>query len=919
MKKWICCLGLVLFAGTVDAKPEPVLELQVNISEWIESHSDLAGTNETYDALTTLGISNVAVSVLVDDGKIAVFAKVETDLPDARATWLSQTNLIQLESVSENEFKWIPAEKKNSPAELIPADSMRIRFSDGAVLIADKEHFSAAKELEFGMAEGDLLQASIRLAPLMEPFFKVAEKIVDDQEDGFGKAIMASMLKSLKTSADSMLDVPGVSLEIMALGPDTRKMVMALEYSSADTAADTMAFFAASADAWKNPKISKKQMGLAGLVDTPFFQEMNQDGKMVQFAYEWPAAEDSELLGIVGQATLGSLFSFSDPTAFPLNSEETMDAPNLGNEPGFDAEQFEKDFRAALFFNYSWSSHVDLVVDSLDIPNVDLLSATLTNVCVLGTNGVDITNQKRPGGFGFNSANRSASISLPIEKDGSKPKTASFTIALQVPTVIKKYTLTKKSPLVESSDTGICLIAMSNSVVKLRSKGVSFREIKIYALNAEGNYLKIPSSSMSESNYRGECKGIPAKVEVVWPVKIESVSIDFKGMAVEKKDKLKMPSSPTNSVVTRYSMEPLKPYFDPDMDAISASSMSYVTNAGWKKNGYELQFPKPAGVEPDRVTMKSYLTGVDELIGRGSSSGYSSSGDHFYWSLKQTNILDSATAIFGEFGGTFWSGIGTYAANVSTNPVPLIPGHELPAVSVEHNVVWIEKDPDGKVLDIQAFDATGRRLKKDNRTGWKNSSSGYYFWGMPSRATVVYAASKESVVVPFEIELKEGGLEAIPAAHEKIPTFDETLAFVKEVGKKGNRNYGNLLSACYYASNSNKEPMAKIPLEVAQSDPVGAAVFGYESKPFKGYFFQKVLTDRDAKKESTKKSHAWSGGEFEATSDSGLLLATPIDKKNPSILIRWGDVYVSYNDCSTLEQIPSQTSDLVAAGWIEVE
>ncbi|MCK4563936.1 MAG: hypothetical protein KAU94_04620 [Verrucomicrobia bacterium] len=914
MKKWVCCLGLVLFAGTVGAKPESVLEFQAGVGQWLESHSGLAGTNETYDTLTTLGIFNVVVSVLVDEGKIAVFAKVDTDLPDARTTWLSQTNLIQLESVSENEFKWVPSEKKNSLGELIPTNSVWIRFSGSTVLIADKEHFSSANALESGISGNSLLQASIRLAPLLDPLFVAAEKIVDAQEEGFGKAIMASMLGTLKTSAQSIQDMPGVSFNIVASEPDVRNMVLTLTYDRADTVADTQAFFADSADAWKNPKISKKQLGLAGLVDTPYFQEIILNGSELQFVYEWPATDDAALLEIVGQATVGSLFSFGDSTAFPLHLEETMDAPNMGKGEGFDVVQFKKDFRDSLFFNYSWNAHVDLVVDCLDIPNVDLLSATLTNVCVLGTNGVEITRQKRPGSFRFDSTKKSAAISLQIEKDGPKAKTASFTIELKVPTAVEKYTLTKKNPLMESGDTGCCLIAMSNSVINLRSKGLSLREAKVYALNAEGKYLKRGGASWSESNYRGEYKGTPATVALVFPVTTESITLDFKDMAVEKKDKLKMPSSPTNSVVTRYSMEPLKTYADPDLEAIAASSMTYVTNAGWNK----LQFPNPTGVEPDHVSMKSYLTGVDGVIGRGGRSGYYTA-DHFYWDLKQTNILNSASAIFGEVEGWFWSGVGTYSANLSTNPVPLIPGHELPAVSVEHNVVWIEKDPDGKVLDIQAFDATGRRLKKDNRTGWKNSSTGYFFWGMPSRVMVTYASSKESVVVPFEIELKEGGLEAIPAAREKIPTFDETLAFVKEVGKKANRNYGNLLSACYYASNSNKEPMAKIPLEVAQSDPVGAAVFGYESKPFKGYFFQKVLTDRDAKKESTKKSHAWSGGEFEATSDSGLLLATPIDKKNPSILIRWGNVHVNYNDCSTLEQIPSQTSDLVAAGWIEVE
>ena len=194
MKTWVWCLGLVLFAGMVEAKQAPVLELKVGVGSWLESLSNLAGTNETYDALASLGISNVAVSVRVDDGKIAVFAKVGTALSDAKATWLNQTNLIELASVSENAFKWIPSKKKKSPAEWIPTDNMRIYFSDGAVLIADEEHASLAKELEFGMVEGGLLQASIHLAPLLEPLFTAADKIIDAQEEGFGKAIMAGML-----------------------------------------------------------------------------------------------------------------------------------------------------------------------------------------------------------------------------------------------------------------------------------------------------------------------------------------------------------------------------------------------------------------------------------------------------------------------------------------------------------------------------------------------------------------------------------------------------------------------------------------------------------------------------------------------------------------------------------------------------
>jgi len=460
---------------------------------------------------------------------------------------------------------------------------------------------------------------------------------------------------------------------------------------------------------------------------------------------------------------------------------------------------------------------------------------------------------------------------------------------------------------------------MSNSVISLRSKRLSLREAKIYALNAEGKYLKQASSSRSTSNYRGEYKGIPEVVEVIFPAKTESVTLDFKDIAVGKKDQFKMPKDPTSSIITRYTMEPLKTYSDPDVEAIAASTMTFVTNAGWRKNEYQLQFPKPVGVETDNLTLKSYLTGVNEWVSRGEGSGSASSGDHFYWDLKQTNTLNSASSVFGELEGNFWSEVGTYAVNVSTNPAPLIPAHELPKAWVEHNVAWVEYEKRGKILDLQAFDKTGRRLKKDNRTSWRDTTKGSYFWGLPSRITVVYASSKEGVIVPFEIELKEGGLEVIPAVREKIAAFEELLMFVKGIGQKARGRYGNLLSAFYYASNSNKEPVAFIPLEVAQSDPVGAPVFGYDLTPCKGYYFRKIMTDQDAKKEAKKSSYAWAGGSFEATYDNALLLAVSVDQKNPSIFIRWNDVYINYNDCSKLVQIPAQTSDLAAAGWVEVE
>lgn len=917
MKKWICCLGVVCLAGASAAKPVAVLELNANISSWMDYYSDTAGTNETYAALTALGVSNVAVSVQVDKGLVIAFAKVETSLPDARTTWLSHTNLIQLEPVEGDEFRWVPENKKDLESRLIPTEHIHFHFSGSTVFISDETHSSFAETLE--VKETGALYCSIRLAPLLDPFFNVVEKLIADQEEGFGKAIMSSMLESLRQSSQSIADMPSVSIEIEALDSDIRRMNLMMDYQAVDAARGIQVFFADSADAWKNPNLSEKQLGLIELVDTPYFQEVKLNGSTLQFVYEWPAAKDAELVEMIGEATIGNLFSFSDPSSFPVHPEETMDPPSLANVAEFDAAGFEKNVRSALFFNHSWSSHVDLTVDYLDIPNVDLVAATVSNVCVLATNGVNITKQERSGSFRFDSAKGSASISLKREKDGPPAKTVSFTLKLNVPTEIEQYTLTRQSPLVETDEGGCFLIAMSNSVISLRSKGLSLREAKIYALNSDGKYLNRKGASWSDSTYRAEYKGTPDKVELVWPVKTESISLDFKNLAVGKDDKLKMPSNPTNNVVTRYTLETLKIYSDPDMDAISASSMTMVTNAGWKKNEYYLRFPKPEGVETDSRSLKSYFAGVNELVGPGQKSGGSSSGGFFTWQITQTNVLASATAVFGEVKGSFWSDVGYYTANVSTNPTPLISERELPTAWVEHNVVWVEHEKNGKVLDVQAFDKTGRRLKKDNRTRSSNAKRGYYFWGIPGRATVAYASSKEDAVLPFQIELKEGGLADIAELQTDAEQFENVLDLVKEIDKKARRSLGALLSAHYYFCNSEKEPSAAIPLEVAHSDPAGVPIFGYELKPYNGYYFRKILTESELERSSKPSSYSWAGGTFESGSDSGVLMATPADPKAPAILMIWNNVYVNYGNCSSLKSIPTSQNDLETAGWIKVE
>jgi hypothetical protein len=918
MKKWACSIVGMSLTGIVAAAPVPALQLDVNVSDWMAYYANAAETNDTSAKLQALGITRLSVVVLTENEQVHAVARIETAFPNAREAWLSQTNLVQLEAVSEHEFKWIPDQKKSASINN-PMEQLHIRFSENAVLMADSDHFSDAEKLDSDAAERYLAKGSIHLAALLDPLLTAAETKVAEQEEGFGKSMMTGVLKSVTGYMTAIREVSAVSVEITATSLDRRVMELGLQYADISAAQKAKSFFEDSADAWKNPAISEKLLNLASLIDTENFRGFSLDANTLRFSYEWPAMADKEMMQLIAQAVFGSLISFGDSDDYPTLSEQIIDPPHLVTSSDFDETRFAEQFRSALFSGHTWSHQVDLEVDYLELPNVDFLEAALTNVSVIATNGIEISNDDRSGQFRYDSSKRNAAISLPTEQDGPTAQTASFTIEFNLATEVEVHSLSKATPLLEKDDGGIYLLAISNSVIRLRSKGMPLSEAKIYARNQEGQYISRQGASWSASHYRGTYKGIPHTVEVVIPVKSQSFSLDIKDLAVGEADQLEMPSSPTNTVVTRYTMESPETFLDPDMSLIAAGEISYVTNASWQKNKHQLQFPKPENVEVEKGAMTIYLAGVDEFVVLSGKRGWASSGHNFYWNLENTNVLMQATGIFGELNGTLWSGIGNYSTDVSINSVPLIPGQELPAVSVEHNVVWIEPAPNGKAMDVQAFDATGRRLKRDNRTSSKNSMRGYFFWGRPSRTTITYASSKQDLVVPFEIELKEGGLKAISAMEENIAAFEEMLDIVKEMDKKSSARYGNLLAANYYFCQPNKKPKAAIPLEIAQSDPIGAPIFGYEATPYKGYFFRKILDQSDVEKGYKTDSHTWAEGTFEAPVTKGILLATPANKKGPGFLVRWGNVYVNFNDCSDLTQISLKPDDLKAAGWIAVQ
>lgn len=903
---------LLLAAAAALAEPVPTLELNVDIHQWTATYPE---TNDFTRAATALGISNVALKAYADGSNLFAIACIETTLADAQATWLEQTNDVQLAPLANGDFGWDPKSTKKSMIPTIDSSSLNIRFSGNRILFAPPRYMEMA--LAHGQEErrSPMLSGMLDASPMATPLLALLDRFASSQTNQISLATISAMVRTARGAVASIRHYPSIAIEIDASEEGVRNMDLSLSFDSSETALVLQAFLATASRAWMNPSINDRQVKLLGLLDNAAFQSMERDGGSLHFNYRWAAADDKKMMGQVAAAIVGSLPFLPRDGEFPANGTQTIDPPVLLREAAINNEGIAEAIRGATFLDHQWDANINLAIDYLDLPNVDLAEGTISSVQLLAADGTDIAKKPRSGGFSYDNRQRRATITLNKDERNQDAATASFILDLAIPDGVQLFTLSEEQRFIDSGDGGICLVALSNSVVTLRSKGISLRDAKVYARNREGEYLASSGALWSDSSYRGEFNGLPASVVVAIPTSCQDVAVSFTNIVVGN-GPLEMPQEPTSGIPARYTCAPTKSYTDPDLDEWATRSMTLSTNAGWRKDECQLQFPMEAGCAIDNVSMKSYLAGGDTFAFEGRSSGYSYSDTSINWSIPQTGPLRAAAALFGQMSATLWSGIGCYETELSTNFTPFVEGFELPAAAAEQNVVWVRTGPDGHVLEVRATDSTGRRLKPSNRQSSRNAQRGYHFWGQPAKATIVYASTNATLDIPFGIALKEGGMDAVPKARTQVESFEAFIAEIRGI-EEMSRQFGDLLSASHYASSPQNEPVARIPLEVAHADPEGASVFGYEATPYKGYLFRRVPTTRTGRPDLS--SHAWAGGSFDSCGyATSFLLAVPISSERPTILCQWDDVYVHYGTCPDPEAIDTSTWKMREDGWIEI-
>jgi len=143
----------------------------------------------------------------------------------------------------------------------------------------------------------------------------------------------------------------------------------------------------------------------------------------------------------------------------------------------------------------------------------------------------------------------------------------------------------------------------------------------------------------------------------------------------------------------------------------------------------------------------------------------------------------------------------------------------------------------------------------------------------------------------------------------------------------GDFTHDDTLAGYYYLLNASGQPAKFIDIAIANSDPAGQTRYGYQVKPYNGYYFAlakgeeingKQVPYRTRDKQEELK---WEKGSFliaplAETPSFITIVATPADVKGATIIKSWRTSYL----CRFLSGAPLEyvRDDVSTKGWTDL-
>jgi transcription elongation factor Elf1 len=672
--------------------------------------------------------------------------------------------------------------------------------------------------------------------------------------------------------------------------------------------------------------------------DSRYRHKVGLENNRLTLELNWKAQHDKVFFASLSEATIGQLLAQGmelSPSVGPIAARYTH-PPHLSS--AVDIENLKKTIPAVVqkslfpgnYWDFGDQPRMTLAIDTIEIPNSSLAQMTYEMLDVVSTDGGSIMrieeNQFQqmisPGSESPGNINVNVKPGTPAEALG----TAKIHFNLVLPLSLKKLEFKsgdKPGTIKESAGVRVKLGRLEKDVAKVTFRGgVS---AKLFALDKTGRALaskeSMSSSSSTAARFQGEVHTlIVAVVQEMFDCPFD-IEVDL-----NRGKELVLSHQPENPQRLRYDRHPMVTYANFTADDLAGLQVTW-REAGGMSWTDSLQVALPKGPISGNIGWEVHFFGEREPV---YLSGNSFSGPSDISYGLSNGDLKKAHAAFGKIEMDLASEIHRLSfikKSEDRTIVQKLPSGQAVKVSFNKNEITFDAGK-AEIIQSMAFDAKGRRLRKDSYTGIKGNQKKIYFWGLPATFAIDVATQKIKKTIQFDHQQRpvdEASYKQFKKNIENQREIVKTLKQIARARRKGRTQYGDDIAGIFYLYDRKKQkPMKLIDQKIAHSDPAGQKRFGYDLEPYKGYYFtvlsgvESAGAKNDYARIPKKKTFAWKNGSIQTEPflQPPNLVAIPRDETQPTFFIQFDQVFMKQLNGTKLTYLPE---DYYAKGWVEAK
>jgi len=652
--------------------------------------------------------------------------------------------------------------------------------------------------------------------------------------------------------------------------------------------------------------------------------------------FSWSESEDEAFLTALTAATIGQLFA----GRMDLSPTPGKVATRYASEPNFisavDTGRLQttipQQVKDSLFPSQYWSREdkpqMTLNLDTIDLPNAALAEMTYTVKSIKSPDGRDVLRAEenksdpriQPGSL------YPGSVTLNV-KPGTPPEdlaTAAIYFELTVPVALEVFEFAatdQPGSVKEAAGIRVTLGRLEKDVAQVSSSGG--KSMRLIAYDQTGRALASRESMSTPSSISTRFEGIISNLKVVVTRKTFDASFEIEADLNQGKA-LALAREPEVPVRRRYNLHPIPTYLNFTADDLQNLSVVWTEakDGAWNDS---LSIKLPQGPFSGHAVWEVHFFGPDkpQLFNGSSAQG----AQDFSFTLDKGK-LKQASAAFGKVQLSLHTDISrlVFAPVKGNQPAPQILASG-DAVAVEFNKNEITYSAgQADVIQTIAYDGRGKRLKQDQYTRNKGGQRAIYFWGVPAKFEMDVTAKTLEKLIPFEIRqrpLDEKAYQAFKLAIKNQQEVVRTISAIDRARRKDRSYYGDDLAGLHYLYQGRQnQPLNLISQEIAHSDPAGQERFGYQVRPYKGYYFTVLsgVESNGVKKDYDRRlkpsRFSWQKGTITTTTLTRHpdLVAIPADNSQPTFFLQWGQIFMKSLGGEKLAYLPEGYYN---KGWVE--